>query len=439
MGRIEVINGQARQDEDTCPLPRVLLLTHRVPCPPDRGDRIRSYHLLRALSRRANVTLGAISDEPLSRVQRDLLGSLVEVALVLPTDRWAMRRRAGMALLTGRAITPGAHFHPGLARALAKQHRRQPFDTVVTYCSGMLAYTRGLLGYGGANRPRHILDLVDVDSVKWSQYAERARGPMGLVYAAEARRLRRAEAGELVHFDAVTLISEQEREAYRQRVTSGIEPVVAGNGVDLTHFVPEVALAEADREPVVVFTGVLSYRPNIDAAAWFARRVMPRVLAAAPRARFDIIGKSPTAEVLALGELPGVRVVGPVTSTADHLRGAALAVAPLRIAPGLQNKVLEAMACGRPVVCSPEAAAGIDATPGTHLLVADDDAATARQVVSLLHNPEQRARLGDAARQQVETHYDWPARLSPLLDLILKADIPRNPIGTPTYNVQTTV
>lgn len=258
---------------------------------------------------------------------------------------------------------------------------------------------------------------------------------MRLVYGAEARRLRLAEAGGLVPFDALTVISDHERNTYRQTVSTAIDPIVAGNGVDLVRFSPAAQAVEHDRPPTIVFTGVLSYRPNIDAVAWFARRVMPRILAAVPDARFNIVGKSPTPQVLALGELPGVRVVGPVADTAPNLRAATVVVAPLRIAPGVQNKVLEAMACGRPVVCSAAAAAGIDATPGQHLRIADGEADTAKQVVALLHNPARRAAIGTAARQRVEQRYDWPARLAPLLGLILG---PNHHLENPTADPRQT-
>ena len=253
-------------------------------------------------------------------------------------------------------------------------------------------------------------------------------------------------------FDAVTVISEAEASRYRGHVTDQHEPVVVGNGVDMDRFKPVAKETwgrhsclpggEADNkstliqpaaegrqecpphfmspvdEPIIVFSGVMSYKPNIDAAAWFARQVMPRVLAAVPKARFDIVGKSPAREVEALDELPGVRVVGPVDDTADVLRASAVAVAPMQIAPGVQNKVLEAMACGLPVVCSSGAAGGIDATPGEHLLVSDDPADCAAQCVRLLLNTDERARLGSAARYRVQQRYDWASAATPMLDLL---------------------
>jgi len=388
------------------------MLTHRVPYPPDRGDRIRAYHLLEALAARYDVTLAAIADEPVEPATMDRLDALCERVLTAEARPRQRRAAAAKALLTGRAITPAAMYDRALAQRLIRLHEREPFDAVLTYCTGMIGYAKLLLSL--PRKPRHVLDLVDVDSRKWAGFAEATRGPMRVVYQAESRRLRAVEAGRVVPFDAITVISAAEAQRYREHVTREHAPIVVGNGVDLQRFAPGPPIDE----PVFVFTGVLSYKPNVDAATWFARRVMPRVLAAVPDARFDIVGKSPTREVMALNELPGVRVVGPVADTAEVLRQAMVAVAPMRIAPGVQNKVLEAMACGLPVVCSTPAASGIDADPGEHLIVSDTEADTAAACSRLLLNPGERREIGAAARYRVQQSYDWTGRLAPMIDLL---------------------
>ncbi|MFN3165861.1 MAG: glycosyltransferase [Phycisphaeraceae bacterium] len=429
------------------------MLTHRVPGPPDRGDRIRAHHLLRAVSECCDVTLACLADEPVADAVRSELTGLTRELLIAPVRAVSRRALAARALFTGQAITPAAMYDPALARQLVERHRQQPFDSVLTYCTGMIGYARALydadLGTGttrdqqppprggGSQAPRtnthlvvgaksgrvgrsfrHVLDLVDVDSLKWSGFAESTRGPMRLVYRAEARRLRDVEAGRVVPFDAVTVISEHEAERYRQHVGTAHTPVVVGNGVALDRFYPAPRSERERVQPVLTFTGVMSYKPNADAAAWFARRVMPRVRAAVPDARFDIVGQSPGPAVRALDELPGVRVVGAVIDTAAYLRRSAAAVAPMKLAPGVQNKVLEAMACGLAVVCSSHAAAGIDAEPGRHLLVADNEADTAAHCVRLLLHTGYRDEVGADARQRIEQRYRWHAALAPMMDLI---------------------
>ena len=388
------------------------MLTHRVPYPPDRGDRIRAYHLLEALATRFDVTLAAIADEPVAPATSARLASLCQRVLIAPIGPITRRAAAVRALLTRQAITPAAMHDRKLAEQLVRLHQREPFDTVLTYCTGMIGYTKQLLQL--PHPPRHVLDLVDVDSLKWARFAEQSRGPMKLVYQAESRRLRAVEAGQVVLFDALTVISDAEAQRYQEHVTDRHEPIVVGNGVDLARFCP----TRQTHDPVLIFTGVMSYKPNVDAVVWFARRVMPRVLAAVPGARFDIVGKSPSREVAVLDELPGVRVVGPVADTAESLRASIVAVAPMQIAPGVQNKVLEAMACGLPVVCSQAAAGGIDATPGEHMIVANDASDVAAHCVRLLLNPEERTRLGDAARIRVERRYDWASATAPMLELL---------------------
>jgi len=394
----------------------MLMLTHRVPYPPDRGDRIRAYHVLRAIAGRFDVTLATIADEPVAestRAELDALTSRVLVARARPMHR---RAAATRALLTGQAITPAAMLDRALARQIIDLHRARPFDVVLTYCTGMIGYIKALAEALPDVRFRHVLDLVDVDSQKWAGFAETTRGPIRLVYKAEAHRLRAVEAGQVVPFDAVTVISEAEAQRYNETVTDRHEPVVVNNGVDLKRFYP--VTDRVDAAPTIVFTGVMSYKPNVDAVCWFARQVMPRVRAAVPDSRFDIVGKSPSPAVLGLDELPGVCVVGPVENTAENLRDAAIAVAPMRIAPGVQNKVLEAMACGLPVVCSSLAASGIDAEPGRELLVADEADDAAAQCVRLLTNPQRREAIGRAARQRVEQRYHWSETTRPMLELL---------------------
>lgn len=396
--------------------PRVLMLTHRVPYPPDRGDRIRAYHLLKAMAQRYEVTLAAVADEPVSDSTRDMLSSLTAELLLAKAKPMRRRASAARALLTGQAITPAAMHDAGLAKQLVRLHRRRPFDIVLTYCTGMIGYTQALIAALPGMPPRHVLDLVDVDSQKWARYAGKTRGPMRMVYLAEARRLRAVEAGEVVPFDAVTVISQAEADRYRQAVTESVRPSVIGNGVDLQRFSPSSAVVVD--QPVLTFTGVMSYKPNVDAVSWFARRVMPRILAAVPAARFEIVGKSPSAAVLSLGELPGVRVVGPVDDTAAYLQRSAAAVAPMQIAPGVQNKVLEAMACGLAVVCSSAGASGIDAQRGRDLLIADDESDVAALCVRLINDSAFRTEIGTNARRRVEQRYHWSAALAPMLDLL---------------------
>ena len=402
--------------------PRVLMLTHRLPVPPNRGDRIRSFHLLGELRQRFHVSLACTTDHDPTPDDRVALGELVHrcrAHTLSPRDS----KVAGLvALLKGRPATPACFYREALAEAIVQWHRERPFDAVLTFCSGMIGYARAVFDAtpSGARRPVHVLDLVDVDSAKWDAYAKAMTGgvlnPMRWVYAAEAKRLVPIEAGGAVAFDHVTVVSGREAETYRRRLGLSDKLHVVHNGVDLEAYHPP----RHEPEPAnrVVFVGQMDYLPNVEAVAWFAREVMPLLTARAPEAVFRIVGRSPTAAVRRLAERGRVEVTGAVDAILPELHGAAVVVAPLRIARGVQNKVLEAMAAGRAVVASPQAAEGIDALAGSELLVADAPSQWADRIATLLRDPTRREHIGHAARARMDKDRPWSAALAPMLDLL---------------------
>jgi sugar transferase (PEP-CTERM/EpsH1 system associated) len=282
------------------PIRRLLLLTHRLPYPPDRGDRIRSYHLIRTLAQHFDVALACTSDEPIEPEHRRRLGALVNpLAIERINPVWGRARALG-ALACGRAGTPSMFYRRRLARRIVQWHRSEPFDAVLTFCTGMIGYARQLLD-ASPDRPRHILDLVDVDSAKWAEYAADAAAPLRWIYAAEAKRLRRIEAGALDHFDAVTVVSRREYDLYRSTVGEHRGLHIVGNGVDSEYF---TALPDAASQ-TLVFVGVLNYKPNADAVIWFVHHVMPELRRRLPQVDFQIVGRNPPKHVQALGHIPG--------------------------------------------------------------------------------------------------------------------------------------
>jgi sugar transferase (PEP-CTERM/EpsH1 system associated) len=256
-----------------------------------------------------------------------------------------------------------------------------------------------------------VLDLVDVDSEKWRAYAQDARAPMRQVWAREARTLLAFERRAAASFDRTLLVSEAEAAAFRR-----LAPDSAGridhvdNGVELSRFDPGLPSADpySGQPPAIAFTGTMDYRPNVEAVSFFAREVMP-LLRAEREVGFHIVGASPSAAVRELASLPGVHVAGPVPDMRPYIAHAAVCVAPLRIARGIQNKVLEAMAMARPVVASPEAFEGVRAVAGRDLLVAEDAAKMARCVLEVLRGAH--PGLGAAARAAVTANHDWSGTL----------------------------
>jgi len=398
------------------PVRRVLMLTHRLPYPPDRGDRIRSYHLLKQLSQYFDVSLACTSDEPAGQQDRQVLGAITKRIAIEPLWPSYSKVKACMALMTGQPITPCYYYRKRLVRKILQWHREAPFDAVLTFCTGMVLYTRWLCRQlaGSSRLPLQVLDIVDVDSLKWQALARNSRLPMRWVYATEAKRLRRVEAGRHDHFDDVTVISPAEAKAYRDHVGSHQRLTVVGNGVDLNYFSP----LPDTKNPVIVFVGVLNYKPNIDGIAWFVRHVMGPLQQRVTHAKLLIVGRHATHQVQQLAANTGVEVIGSVPDVRRYIQQAGVVVAPLQVARGVQNKVLEAMACGRAVVCSPSAAQGINATDGQHLLIADKPPQWLDQLDRVLTDTTFRQRMARSARQHVERTYTWEHQLQPMINLL---------------------
>jgi polysaccharide biosynthesis protein PslH len=389
--------------------PPILYLTHRVPYPPDKGDRIRAFHLLRSLSRRAAVHLACLADEPPDPGAIAALRPHCERVAVIGLGRWGRGARALGALARGRTATEGAFHSPDLEATLRRWARQTRFHAALASASSLVPYPR----LEELRDVPAVIDLVDVDSQKWLDYAAADRGPRAWLYRTEGRRLRRLERGLPDWARAVTLVSEAEAELYRRFRPAGAVHAIT-NGVDLETFRPDPSAPEQG----CVFVGALDYRPNVDGAVWFCRDIWPAIRRRHPRATISLVGRRPAAAVRRLGREPGVELIGPVPDVRPHLAGAAVAVVPLRIARGVQNKVLEALAMGKAVVASPQALAGLRAEPGVHALAASTPHEWAEAVSRLLEDEALRRGLGSAGRRYVEEHHRWETCLGPFAPLL---------------------
>ena len=378
----------------------LLFLAHRAPFPPDRGDKIRSYHVLRHLMARARVHLVAFGESEADfDVPAPLAEGLESITLIRRTKPQALA--AVEALATGRPVSLTAFNAPAMRRAVAARR----VDAI--YCfSGQMAQ------YLPAGVPA-VMDFVDVDSAKFAQFADAGSMAMRWMMRREARLLGAFERQVSASVRASLFVSEAEAALFRSGGGAG-RNVAVENGIDAAAFDP-AGVGPATQGPWLVFTGQMDYRPNGEAVVWFATEVMPRLRQTHPGVRFAIVGRAPTAAVQALAA-PDVIVTGAVDDVRPWLAAASVCVAPLHLARGIQNKVLEAMAMARPVVASPAAAEGIDHA-GT-LRVAGSAAEQARAIGALLDDPDAASALGDAARARVLARYDWAARLAPLDDLL---------------------
>ncbi len=397
--------------------PRLMFLCHRIPFPPDKGDKIRAWHMLDRLAAHWDVDLGCLVDDPADLRHLPVLEARCASVVARPTG--SRRQAALRALLRCRPGQPLSlgWFHEAVLWDWVQAHlAARTHQACFVYSSAMAPYVMGPLHPG----LRRVVDMVDVDSEKWRAYAADAKPPMRQVWAREARTLLAFERRAAAAFDRTLFVSAAEAAQFR-----GMAPEVAArvdhvdNGVDLAAFDPALPMQNpyAPGTRAIVFTGTMDYRPNIEAVCWFADQVMPR-LADLPGVAFHIVGANPAPAVRALAARPGVHVAGAVPRIQPWIAHAAVAVAPLRIARGIQNKVLEAMALARPVVASPEAFEGVRARPGRDILVADGAAAMAaalREVLAGAH-----PGLGARARRAVTEAHDWTATLR-RLDAVLPA------------------
>jgi len=404
---------------------QLLMLLHRVPWPLDRGDRIRAYHILERLSKSCDVSVACVSDTPVTDEQKDALTRLTVRAAIRTISPKVGKLRGIGSLLAGGAVTPAYFYRSDLAALTRDWYFQRPFDAMITYCTSMVRYSRGLNAFVERCYPhrrpmRHLIDLVDVDSVKWADYAAEARGPMRWVYGNESKQLRRIESGRHDRYDAVAVVSDAEAAMYRTFVGEHPGLTALRHATNTDFFQP---LRDSGKQEFA-FIGTLNYRPNVEGVVWFANEVMPRVRERVGDATIRIVGRDPSPAVTALDALPGVEVVGSVPDVRPAMEDASVIVAPLLRARGVQSKVLEAMATAKPVVCSPAAAEGICATPNEHLIVAEKPEQWATALVDLLENCQRRTTLGAAARRQVEDHYRWSSCLDPLYRMIFNEDEP---------------
>src|SRR5690606_35781319 len=252
-------------------------------------------------------------------------------------------------------------------------------------------------------------DLIDVDSYKWVQYAEAAPFWKAWIYRYEARTLAAYERRIARDFDRLFLVSEQERSYFPGGPVEHLHAF--SNGVDLTYFSPNYTSRQRPAAPALVFTGVVDYWPNVEGVKWFARDIFPRIQASVPDVRLYVVGSRPTAEVRNLAS-DSIIVTGFTEDVRDYLAGASVCIVPLRIARGVQNKSLEAMAMAKPVITTPQAFEGLQATPGEDIVVAHNEDGFAAAAIELLRDRERARRVGERARHCVERHYSWSDRLA---------------------------
>lgn len=397
---------------------KLLYIAHRLPYPPNKGDKIPSYNMLRFFSKTHDVYLGTFIDIEADWQYVDKVRAFCADTCILGINPRLAKLRSLKGLLTGEPLSLPYYYSEAMQDWVDRVIEDVRPDEVLLFSGVTAQYVTGRLPAG----TRSLIDFIDVDSDKWRLYAERHAWPMSWVYARESRKLLAFERAMAAEFDASIFVSEKEA-AYFQ----SLAPEVAGKvhwrvqGVDSAFFDPQLAF-DSPYQPgqrVMVFVGAMDYWPNIDAVSWFAEAMFPAIREQVADAVFCIVGMNPTEQVRRLAEIDGIVVTGSVDDVRPYMAYAHCSVAPLRVARGIQNKVLEAMAMGNPVVATDNALNGIDFYDYTPRR-ADDEQAFVKACVEVLgvDDPTNTPGMDLQARQLVLDHYNWDSSLQKVADLL---------------------
>lgn len=396
--------------------PKLLLLVHRIPYPPNKGDKIRSFNLLKMLSKQYSVYLGCFIDDPFDKQYVDTLSQWCEGVCCLDKPKWQSNIRALSGFIKNAPITLPYFYDATLQSWVDKVITQHNIENVLVYSSSMAQYV-DKSQYSHLHR---VIDFVDIDSDKWRQYAAKARGFKKWFYQREARLLSSYEQAICQRFNASLFVSEDEASAFRNQLTTTLHGKVHSilNGVD-THYFSDTIVAELSSvslpEHFIVFTGAMDYWANVDAVCWFCRHIWPALKQQHPDLYFVIVGGNPTTDVTALANIDGVIVTGRVADVRPYIAHAHYAVAPMLIARGIQNKVLEAMSMNKAVVCTAMAMEGINAPVSDAVRVSDSIKDLTQACLELLQTPPAQ----NSNRQFILQHFTWQQTLSALPALLV--------------------
>lgn len=408
--------------------PSLLFITHRIPYPPHKGEKLRAYHMIKGLAAEYDIFLGTLIDDPDDWQHRHALDEFC-VETFMADARGKTRSRAALsALLKNESVTASYFRDQSLLDWVADVSAKTSFDAALLYSSGVGGYLDAM------SKPpaRFIMDFVDADSEKWAALAKTANPAMRQVYLRESAKVLKLEHDLALRADASVFVTDAECATF-ERVTGFKGALPIGNGVELEYWQEAQSLPSLYPEmtrPRAIFTGAMGYEPNVAAVKLFAEHTMPQLEAWGTPIHFVIAGSNPAPAVQALGKRDDITVTGRVPDMRPYLGHSDFSIAPLTIARGVQNKVLEAMAAGIPCISSAPALEGISARDGEHVIVAHADAANgmisdaacgaafAQAIRDALADPERTQKIAATGQRMVRDQYSWSARVSEFSDLI---------------------
>ncbi len=431
---------------------KILYIAHRIPYPPNKGDKIRSFNEIKYLSTNHEIHLACLADDPKDLIHEDELKKYCKTVKVVLINPKIAKLKTIIYLFTKKPLSVPYFYSTKLQRTVDQLLSTNSFDVIFCFSSPMAEYVfKSKLPVSGFSKldntsnqqpatgnqqqatsnqqpaTRIIMDFVDVDSDKWTQYARYAGWPLSWIYRSESRRLAQYERKVAKSFDHSIFVTAAEKRIFKNKNPHIKNIIVIPNGVDLEYFSPQFNQkpetsnyqpATRNKQPVLLFTGAMDYFANVDGVVWFTKEILPLIKREIPEAKLFIVGSNPTREVLSLNDHNGVVVTGFVKDIRPFYEIADVSIIPLSLARGIQNKVLEAMAMKVPVVATSRAFEGINAAPHRDLLVEDEPGAFAQAVVRLLRDSSVRNELRNNARRVIEANYSWPRNLAKLNEII---------------------
>ncbi|WP_166424027.1 TIGR03087 family PEP-CTERM/XrtA system glycosyltransferase [Paraglaciecola sp. 20A4] len=397
----------------------IVVLSHRVPYPPNKGEKIRTFNQVKFLASQGHeIHLFSPYDNEEELGYFSSLGQQGICQSISSFSLSAKPIRLLRGLLTGKSLSVANFYSKNLQTDFDQFISTHKVDAIICTASSMAEYIfKSSVLKLATKHPLLIMDFMDVDSDKWAQYQNSSRFPMSWVYHREHRLVSQFEFKIASEFEVCYLIAQAEVELFKRQVADLDNMQVLGNGMDTkAFFPPKVHVANA--APVLLFTGVMDYKPNVDAVVWFVNHCWQSVIDKYPSARFIIAGMSPNNEVLALKGKLGIEVTGFVDDILPFYHAADIFIAPFRLARGVQNKVLQAFSCALPVVSTPMGAEGINCTPGKDVLIASDASDFVEKIIFLSENQDLAADIGKRALRLIEQQYSWEGQLSPIVDLL---------------------
>jgi len=390
---------------------KILFTCHRLPYPPKRGGKIRPFNIIRHFKDQGhNLTVASLSRSPEESAEGEGLRDYCDKLLIGEVGNTSATLQMIARLPTTSPSSMGSFYSRRLHKMVANELSSSNYDLIFVHCSSAAQYvrTRG-------NIPS-VLDFGDMDSQKWLDYSGHRPFPFSLGYWLEGSKMQRAEAKLAASFTLSTCTTRAELQSLRHLGTAkrtGWFP----NGVDSDFFCPDVLDYDRDQ---ICFIGRMDYFPNQQGVIWFCNKVLPAIHAERPATKLTIVGAEPSAEIQRLGDRPGIKVTGTVPDVRSFVKRSALSVAPLMIARGTQNKILESMAMGVPVISTDVAAGGVDAVPGEHLLTASNPENFAKQALKILGDHEFRTKLSVNARDRILKRHTWGNSMEVLDGLLAK-------------------